>query len=98
MAKNKPKKMEDNELVSKVNAEVALCNTQSESYLSDQRINSNYSFVNNQTTFTSPTTGMSGIKFFFTPSVCNTLVMYLSKVFCGNKETVKYNAKSQKSR
>ena len=45
MAIHNKDKMTDSELVSKVNAEVSLCNTQSESYLSDQRINSNYSFA-----------------------------------------------------
>ena len=90
----KKQKMTDDELVAKVNAEVSLCNTQSESYLSDQRINSNYSFSNQQTTFTAPTTGMSGIKFFFTPSVVNTLVMYNAKIFCGNKDTVEMMARS----
>ena len=91
MAIHNKQKMTDSELVSKVNAEVALCNTQSESYLSDQRINSNYSFANEYTTYTSPTTGMSGVKLNFTPSVVNTLVMYNSKVFCSNKDTVKFS-------
>ena len=39
-------------------------------------------------------TNMSGIKFYFTPSVVQTLVMHQSKIFCSGKETVAFSTAS----
>ena len=89
--KTKPMEITDNDLVGRVIQEREYADTQSESFLADQRINSNYAFTNNDTQYTIPATGMSGTKFFFTNQVTNTLVMYLSKQFCSDKRTVEFN-------
>ena len=91
----KPREITDKELVARVQQERSYADSQSESYLSDQRINSNYAFVNNDTTYTIPTTGMSGTRFFFTASVVNTLVMHLSKTFCSNQKVVEFTPTGQ---
>ena len=89
--KGKNMKVTDTELVAYIIDELVDVRTSSYDSLSDQRIQSNYSFVNVNTDTTTPTTGMSRVKFFFTPSVVNTLTMYQSKIFCSDKETVVFN-------
>ena len=83
-------KMQDSQLVAMVNGELSQVRTNSFDLLSDQRINSNYSFANQHTATTQPTTAMSRVNFYFTPSVVNTLTMHQSKIFCSDKRTVEF--------
>lgn len=92
MAKRKYEKVDDSMLASMIYDEVVQVRTESFDLISDQRIDANYSFANLQTTTTQPMTNMSGIKFYFTPSVVQTLVMHQSKLFCSNKETIKFSS------
>ena len=91
MAKIKPQKVSDSQLLSYIQDEISNTQTNTLSELAFQRIESNKAYANDNTIRTEPTTGMSTIPFLFTPSVCDTLVMYMSKIFCSDKETVVYN-------
>ena len=92
MAKRKNDKVDDSRLVKMIYDEVVQVRTESFDLISDQRIDANYSFANLQTTTTQPMTNMSGIKFYFTPSVCQTLVMHQSKIFCSGKKTIEFSS------
>ena len=91
----KKMKVDDVELVSMINGELFGVRTNAFSLLSSQRIDANYSFANQQTSFTVPTTNMSRVNFFFTPQVVNTLTMHQSKIFCSDKKTVDFMPASQ---
>ena len=87
-------KVSDQELVRMIEDEIVQVRTESFDLISDQRIDSNYSFANLITTTTEPMTNMSAVKFYFTPQVVQTLVMHGSKVFCSNKNTVEFSSPS----
>ena len=89
MARKKTK-VDDGQLVSMVNGELFGVRTNAYSLISSQRIDANYSFANQQTSHTVPTTNMSGTIFSFSPSVVNTLTMHQSKIFCSDKKTVDF--------
>ena len=95
MAKPKPEKVTDDQLLSYIQDEISNSHANTLDELSLQRIQSNQSYVNDNTARTVPSSGMSSVPFFFTPSVCDTLTMYMSKIFCSNKETVVYNPSSK---
>ena len=84
-------KVSDDMLVSMINGEVSDVKTEAFDLISDQRINSNYSVENLIHSETQASTNMSKVKFYFTPMAVNTLVMHQSKVFCSDKETVKFS-------
>ena len=87
----KPEKVTDDELLSYIQDEISNSHANTLDELSIQRIESNRAYVNDNTIRTAPSSGMSSIPFFFTPSVCDTLTMYMSKIFCSDKETVVFN-------
>ena len=86
----KHQKVSDEQLVRMIYDEVVQVRTESFDLISDQRIDSNYSFSNQITSTTQPMNRMSKVKFYFTPSVVQTLVMHQSKIFCSDKETVEF--------
>ena len=88
MPKHEP--MSDDELVTAIYHEVTAVRTTSYNTIAQQRIESNYAFENLQTAATTHKSRLSKVKYFFTPSVCRTLVMQQSKVFCGSKKTVEF--------
>ena len=94
MVKRKHEKVDDSTLAKMIYDEVVQVRTESFDLISDQRIDANYSFANLQTTTTQPMTNMSGIKFYFTPSVVQTLVMHQSKIFCSHKDTISFTGQS----
>ena len=91
----KKMKMRDDEVVAAVRAEYSLVSNEGNDVISQQRINSGYSFTNVDTLRTAPTTKMSSVKMFFTPMATQTLVAHQSKIFCSNKETVIFQPTGQ---
>lgn len=85
----KHSKTTDAELVKAIYDEITQVRTQTFDEISDQRIDSNYSFSNQQTSTTTNNTRMSKVKLFFTPSVVQTLQLQQTKIFCSDKDTVK---------
>ena len=80
MPRHKMKVTKD-ELVAMINSELNDIRTEAYSEITDQRINSNFSFTNQYTDGTRPSTNMSRTRFFFTPQVVQTFTLYQSKIF-----------------